>query len=121
MFTQAMKRDGLSFMDRIGKVLCCWLGHGWERVVKRTSRMEVPICPQPIMASVVPPLIFLSLLCLFVDGFNGFNVVFLWSSVSGSKRAANQKIWLGYPWYLAFHFSNIPTKLTRISKEKPRN
>lgn len=76
MFTQAMKRDGLSFMDRIGKVLCWWLGHGWERVVNRTSRMEVPICPQPIMASVVPPLIFLSLLCRFVDGFKWFQCCF---------------------------------------------
>lgn len=58
MFTQAMKRDGFSFMERIGKVLCWLLGHGWERVVSRTSRMEVPICPQPMMARVVPPLIF---------------------------------------------------------------
>lgn len=69
MFTQAMKRDGFSFMERIGKVLCWLLGHGWERVVSRTSRMDVPICPQPMMARVVPPLIFLilSLLCLCLD------------------------------------------------------
>lgn len=106
MFTQAMNRDGFSFIDSTGKVLCWLLGHGCDRVVNRTSRIEVPICPQPMMARVVPPLIFfLSLPFLFVND--------VFSLVSGIiKRGANQEYGSGTVPLCTWRstFSNIYTR-----------